>query len=356
MSFITPELVEQILAIIDRHHRAVAAAIYGPDAVDPAAWAQALGLGLIDPAKNPGGLIQDIVLFGAFMAHLESARERKVAYGTSLAEFRERVARHPVPITPIEEHAARIARRKAARHCVGLGNKVGVPVGNELMEQDQRLDREMRSAIRDAVAARFGDEAAQARLRKRGVEQGLGESFFRDSFRKTAKQIASDIGWATGDWTRDLQRIAQTEAHTVFQGAVAESFKAQAAKVAPGKRVVVYKLPRPDACDDCVRLHLSAGPGSAPRLFLLDTLERNGTNVGRRRKDWRAVVGSTHPWCGCPLIRVPWTVELPKGWKSGQAAPDVIGPGGQIMEVVRRMEKDRAREEPDVVIEYGKRP
>lgn len=50
-------------------------------------------------------------------------------------------------------------------------------------------------------------------------------------------------------------------------------------------------------CPDCVRLHLTAGPGSPPRIFKLSELQANGTNVGKKRAAWKAVIGPVHPWC-----------------------------------------------------------
>ena len=45
-----------------------------------------------------------------------------------------------------------------------------------------------------------------------------------------------------------------------------------------------------------------------PRIFLLSELEANGTNVGRKRRDWLPTVGAVHPWCREILL------DIPKGW------------------------------------------
>jgi hypothetical protein len=71
------------------------------------------------------------------------------------------------------------------------------------------------------------------------------------------------------------------------------------------KHILVVKLPNPDACPDCERLHLTAGRGSPPRLFPLSELKANGTNFGLKRNAWKAVVGTVHPWCACELLHVP---------------------------------------------------
>ena len=68
------------------------------------------------------------------------------------------------------------------------------------------------------------------------------------------------------------------------------------------KNIMVAKIPSSDACDFCKRLHLEGGK---PRVFALAELKENGTNVGRKRRDWQAVVGPTHPWCSCAIVYVP---------------------------------------------------
>jgi hypothetical protein len=79
----------------------------------------------------------------------------------------------------------------------------------------------------------------------------------------------------------------------------------------PPSGIFVAKIPKPDACDDCVRLHLTAGQGSRPRIFKLSELVENGTNRGLKRAEWRPVIGTIHPWCACMLVHVPsgWTFE-----------------------------------------------
>jgi hypothetical protein len=51
-------------------------------------------------------------------------------------------------------------------------------------------------------------------------------------------------------------------------------------------------------CKHCKRLHI--GPDGQPRIFKLSDLEANGTNVGRKASEWKAVVGTVHPHCFTP--------------------------------------------------------
>jgi len=340
---LTPVVVRDIAQIVADHHAALAAVLLGKDAVAPHDWALAVQLGIVDPAAAAPGVVAALHAYGAAVAHLGQAAAQK-RYGTTVANLLEAVRRDPVPMTEQEHRSAEWASAHAASLLVGLGNKAGATLGSDLIEADAELDARLRGTVRDVIAARFGDEDAAARMRARGIERGLDDDFFDGAFRETTKQIASDIGHATGDWARDLGRIAHTEGHTAAERGMAGRWQAQtdedalrlareaeaAGRVPPPPRgVLVFKLPRPGACSHCIDLHLDGG---VPRIYRLADAEGNGTNAGRKAADWRFVVGSVHPWCGCSLSRVPSVIaaDMPRGWAPGHAAPSVIGAGGRV--------------------------
>lgn len=305
---VTPAVARDVSDIVRDHHRAAAAAIFGREAVSDADWDLAVRLGLVDPTAPPPDAMTQLHTHGAGIA----------------------AGKEPPKPTEAEERAAKASAARAAEYVVGLGNKAGATLGSHLIEADQELDARLRQILRDAVAGRFGDAEAQERMRQVAREQGLDEGFFRGQLRETVRRMASDMGHATKDWTRDLQRIAQTEGHRAVEEGIREGWLAQEEEKEPEERkpVLVFKLPRPGCCDDCARLYLD---GDVPRVFTLDHLTANGTNVGVKRAAWKAVVGPMHPWCGCTLHKVPRVVKMPKGWKSGDAAPTVIGPGGTLV-------------------------
>tara|TARA_Y100000296_G_scaffold83774_1_gene115528 strand:- start:98 stop:1117 length:1020 start_codon:yes stop_codon:yes gene_type:complete len=330
---VTPEIARRAARIIEKYHGAVAASLYGQESVEPEAWRAAIDLGFVDPDSGQPAITQQLHTYGAFIAHHEQAADATSRYGLTADDFIAEIERNPIPQTAVEHQAAVYSRRKAAQRIVGLGNREGATLGSKLIEADHKLDKELRSTIRDVISARFGDDDAAKRMKQRGVERGLGEDFFDHRFRSTVKEMVSDMGHATGDWTRDFTRIVQTESHTAVQEGLAESWKDREQETAqdekrPVDRIIAYKIPRADACDDCIRLYLQAG---VPRLFYLDDLEANGTNVGLRRADWKAVVGTMHPYCACALARLPKYVSIPKGWRSGQSAPSVVGADGTLV-------------------------
>ena len=114
--------------------------------------------------------------------------------------------------------------------------------------------------------------------------------------KKTATQIASELGHKTGDWTRDFRRIVEYVSHQAFDEGRAAMFERK-----KGKDVWVFKNVFEGACKHCKRLYLTGDIGSKPKIFKLSELKLNGTNIGRRTEDWLPVIGSTHPYCRCTL-------------------------------------------------------
>jgi hypothetical protein len=329
---LTADVIRDVVAIIAEHHGAVAAAVWGPDVTSEEDWKLALALGLVDPGDSVEAIAEALHTFGAMLAHMDLAAKTS-RYGMSLESFKAEVRKNPVPQTRAEYRAAEYNKRSGAQAIVGLGNKKGATLGSSLIEADRALDIKFRGLIRDVVSAQAGDGEAADRIRDHGVAQGLKPDFFDDQYRSTVKRMVSDLGHATNDWARDFQRIAHTESNNAIHEGQKESWLQQEHDIAqeagrPPKKIVAFKLPRPDACRHCQSLHTDGGN---PRLFYLSDLEGHGNNVGKRTGSWQAVVGSTHPWCGCPLHKVPAILDMPRGWRSGQSAPEVIGAGGQVV-------------------------
>lgn len=107
---------------------------------------------------------------------------------------------------------------------------------------------------------------------------------------------------------KDFARLLITEMHNAVCSGKAASYVELS-----GGDCLVYKKPAPDACEYCRYLYMV---GTIPRIFWLSELTANGTNEGRKPRkamlsgikahdDWRATLGSVHPFCKCALHRVP---------------------------------------------------
>ena len=281
---VTSKQLHKIRDIIASYHSAFVVNAVGPEAVAKDVLDKLKAMGLVDIKLASA---KDAYLYGQALA---AATDPAIA-NMSFAEFMAHVRKNPVALSDIEKRAATFAQHQAAQYVVGLANKVSTQTGQLLIEADSQLRTKTQAGIRDRTAENIQK-------------------------RETVKQLKSDLGWMAEDWSRDWDRIAVTEKHTTMQRGLADHYSERF-----GKDVYVAKRPMPTACTHCKRLHL--GDDGQPRIFKLSTLEANGlNNFGRKAADWLAVIGATHPWCQCQMIRVP------EGWGFNEEGQMV--PGGKL--------------------------
>lgn len=282
--FLTPQLIQQVKAIIAKHHAAFVVNAFGPDALPAGVVEELRRAGLI--TSTDAAATDAAYLYGQVMAALEDPKVQT----WSVAKVQDWVRKNPIPLTEVEKQAAKTARLTAAMYCQGLGNVVDKDTGALLIEADHKLREELQDKIQDATAVNI-------------------------AARETCKALKTDLGWATKDWTRGLDRIAITEKHNAMQQGVSDGM---AKKHGDNTRVALIHMP--DACKSCVRL--TTGPDGAPRVFRLSQLGHPGTNVGKKQAEWEPCVGSIHPHCQCQLVRVP------AGW--GFDEEGTLVPGGKF--------------------------
>lgn len=129
--------------------------------------------------------------------------------------------------------------------------------------------------------------AGQRDFIRKELEQGVLD-------KATITQISHTIAEKTGDWSRDFDRIIAYNSHLVFE----EGKVAMIERNNEGNdEVLVYKTVFEGACERCVELYLTNGVGSEPRIFKLSELKSNGTNIGRKVKEWKPTIGPVHPYC-----------------------------------------------------------
>ena len=288
---LTPEQERAIRGIIEDYHAGFIATTIDPALVPPDVIQRLIDTGIVPsdlnfvyqpttPSEKPPermDWIRDAYEYGSLMGGTKRFQEKENVESLSLMSFEKRRKRRKIQTTPHEESAIDSAKHSAGIYCRGLGNRVASDFSTTAIEADHALRARMITEIKTH---------AEANIAK------------RDTWRK----LASELGHKTGDWARDFQRIAATEKQRAMQQGFASSLTK---REGDPEDIRVAKLPAPDACPDCNRLHLTAGPGSPPRIFSLADLHANGTNVGKKRRTWRATVGPVHPWCGCELIHVP---------------------------------------------------
>lgn len=111
--------------------------------------------------------------------------------------------------------------------------------------------------------------------------------------RESKKNLVLELGERTGKWEIDLGRIVETEGQNAFLHGKMDALIERYGK----EKLLFYKEVYPGACKHCIRLYLTNGIGSQPRLFTYEELVGNGDNFHLKPKDWKAVLGTTHPFC-----------------------------------------------------------
>ncbi len=180
-----------------------------------------------------------------------------------------------LPLSEIEEFALDTVKQRSYSDIKGLGNRITKDIST--------------LAVESARKRRLIYEKRVKSIAIESVKKG-----------KTVTQMASDLGHKTKDWARDLDRVADFILHEAFDLGKAHSTLREF-----GPEARVYKEVYKGACDHCQRLYLTNGVGSKPIIFNITELLANGTNIGRKTKDWKAVCGPLHPWCRCELESIP---------------------------------------------------
>lgn len=183
----------------------------------------------------------------------------------------------------------RVAAEKTYGHIRGLGDRIKRSV-NDAVSSEQ-----MRYLQAEQVAEK---------------ERVIHDEILSGTFRKTAiKKIAANIAEQTQDWNRDWNRIVETECQDVFNLGRAQEFVERSGNPNPTVYFQVYG----GACRHCIKLYLTHGIGSQPKLFKLMDLLANGSNYGVKSVDWKPTVHPVHPFCRCMLMFLPegyvWNME-----------------------------------------------
>lgn len=115
--------------------------------------------------------------------------------------------------------------------------------------------------------------------------------------------VGAIAGVAIGAFRRDL---TTTLTDMINSSLVDDTRRAAARQGIKASDALVYKQIVDDSrtSPECRALHTTNGSGSSPRIYRLSELIANGSNVGKPRSQWKAVVNGTHPNCRCTLRHV----------------------------------------------------
>lgn len=299
-ALLAPEQLEDLKQIVRDHHSAFAVGTFGPDAIPPQELQRLQSYGILPEDlrvvfQSPTGLPPELHVTDLAFQYgygLGDSSQREAVKKMALDDYSKHLKKTRPSYSEVDRQAMAWARYNAGQHIRAIGDRLANNAGTVIANEDAELRRKYMGTVRSEL------------------EKNIDK-------KETWRKLASEIGHATEDWSRDMGRLAATEQQTAMQEGTARAIS----KGRDPDDVRVAKEPAPDACDECVRLHLTGGRGSKPRIFKMSELAENGTNVGRKQADWKAVIGATHPWCGCQLV------EVPDGWafnEEGDMVPEIM--------------------------------
>ncbi len=181
------------------------------------------------------------------------------------------LAKKFLPLSAEEKSAISFLEERAYNDIKGLGNRISSSLRTTMIEADLRQRHNYEKVIKNA--------AIKTIKRRESVK------FFR-----------SEVGNKLGDWSRDLDRIGDYILHEAFENGRASAIKKQY-----GKDALVYFKVHKDACDSCHRLYIKNKKTGEPKIFKLSYILSNGTNIGRKQKDWKTTLPPLHPYCRCDI-------------------------------------------------------
>ena len=273
MIIFTPKQTEELLNIIDKHHAMFVSINVGQDYLSQHERQVLKDAGIdIEKFKDKKGKVDEAFSFGILSQALNDDRVKGMRY----KDFKTFMSsKNYMPLIAREKAAIEHLKYQTYSDVKRLGNRVKDDVTSIIINQEKAY----RTKFDDAVT-----EAAINVVEKRG----------------SVRDMISEIGHKTGDWERNLGKIAEYTLHTAYE----EGRAAQMEKENPGEVVYVYKDVYQGACKHCIKHYLTAGIGSKPIIFKLSSLKANGTNIGKKVNDWSPTLGPVHPHSRCTINEV----------------------------------------------------
>lgn len=272
---LSPPQIQELLDVIEHQHIMFLGTHLGSDLLSKQD-VEILNKHGVNPRTFPKhGVVDRAFHFGILADALGKAEAKQLSF----EDFKKHLSSGKLhPLTKAEQVSLDHVKVRMYGDVKGLGNKVSRDFRNIIIEASKKTRGEYESIINQTA-------------------------YDAVKLQKTASQLASDLGHKTKDWARDFDRISDYVLHEAYDTGKSVSM---VNKSKEEERIVwCYKEVYPGACTHCVRLYLTGGVGSKPKIFKISTLISNGTNIGRKPLQWKAVLGSVHPYCRCELFELP---------------------------------------------------
>ena len=266
----TPDQTQELLSIVDKYHLVFIASTLGEDFLSKKDrdLLKQYGFNVDDLYSEQNDQILTAFKFGI----LSDALTYKEANAIDYNDLKDYIKRGRfIPLNAEDKARINSIKNQSLSDISKNKNRIFNDINGVIDKENENIRAKQEEIIRN--------EAIKTMEERRGV-----------------RSMVSNLGHQTGDWSRDFGRIAEYILHQAFDEGRAALYEREG-----GKDVLVYKDVYPGACKHCVNLYLTAGIGSEPIVFKLSVMRSNGTNIGRKPKDWKPVIGNTHPFCRCTL-------------------------------------------------------
>lgn len=214
------------------------------------------------------------------MAGMIDVKAPKTAVARSYLETHDQLTKLPAP-KPIRQGSIDFLERQFARYA----EKAGKQFATDMLSQ-------IESQISPFVDKQEGKHVYDMLRNKT----------------KHAKNLRSALNGQVKDWSMRWKMIVTTELSRASNyGALDAIF--QNNKGQDPKEIYVYKVGPNDGatCKYCKRFWFMSD-GVTPKVYKLSELIANGTNIGRKQRDWKPTVDVTHPNGRHTLV------QLQSGW------------------------------------------
>lgn len=287
----TPDQIEAIVGILNSRTSFFVASNLGQEFLSEKEKVELSSLGF-EPEKLYGVDKDSLFLqyqLGMMSEVLGKFKTNKISY----SDLKDIVRRGQyIPLSKREKYSLNSVKKQAFKDIVAFKGRIFNDLNN-IVDSAEKNNR----------------KAYEAEIRKE-IKSGLAK-------RASYREISQELGHKTGDWLRNWDRIVQYTGHLAFDEGRAAMFERSG-----GEDQLVHKDVYLGACKHCIRLYLTSGVGSEPKVFKLSELKENGTNIGRKVADLKPVIGPAHPHCRCTLQKLEpdskWDNEkqrfiIPKG-------------------------------------------
>jgi len=273
MLILTTQELFEIYNIIDYFHLFFIADTLGTDLLSKSEKDLLISYGIdIESFENEVDYITYAYKFGILASALKKDKVENFTFDT-LKSFIS--SGHFIPLTTSEKLALKYVRLQTYHDIKGLGNRIKQSTGQIIIESSKRR--------------RLINERAIRRETKSAIKN-----------RKSVKDLSSALAEKTKDYCRDFDRIADYVMHDAYSHGIAGNLLEKY-----GEDVEVFFSVYPKACKHCVDLYLTDGIGSEPKVFKLKDVIANGSNIGRKAKDYVVSVSPVHPQCRCTIGHKP---------------------------------------------------